>query len=116
GMRTEPPILDTPASLRVFVVAIVLAGGLVIGHSAKLLDPSSFNIYTALLAALTIASGQFAIKVPGRPVTVSVSEVFVFVSVLLFGPAVPVLTVAIDGLWMSIRQQDRRLYRTLFNI
>jgi putative nucleotidyltransferase with HDIG domain len=115
-MRTEPPILDTPASLRSFVVATVLAGGLAIGHSARLLDPSSFNIYTALLAALTIASGQFAIKVPGRPVTVSVSEVFVFASVLLFGPAVPVLTVAIDGLWMSIRQRDRRLYRTLFNI
>jgi putative nucleotidyltransferase with HDIG domain len=115
-MRTERAVSDTPTSVRGFVVAVVVAGALAIAHSTSLLDASAFNVYAVLLAALTIASGQFAIKVPGRPVTVSVSEVFVFASVLLFGPAVPVLTVAIDGLWMSIRQQDRRLYRTLFNI
>jgi putative nucleotidyltransferase with HDIG domain len=54
--------------------------------------------------------------VPGRPATVSVSEVFVFASVLLFGAAVPVVTVALDGLWISLTQKHKRWYRALFNV
>jgi putative nucleotidyltransferase with HDIG domain len=42
--------------------------------------------------------------------------VFVFASILLFGPAIPTLTVALDGLLASLTQQNRRLYRALFNI
>ena len=56
------------------------------------------------------------IKVPGRSATVSVSEVFVFASLLLFGPAPATLTVAFDGLFTSLTQRNRRLHRTLFNV
>jgi putative nucleotidyltransferase with HDIG domain len=103
-------------TLIAFIVAVVASGAAVIVHSATLIHIASLNAYAILLATLTIASGRFAIKVPGRPATVSVSEVFVFASILLFGPAVPVLTVAVDGLWISANQRHRRLYRTLFNI
>ncbi|HEV3060054.1 MAG TPA: HD domain-containing phosphohydrolase [Vicinamibacterales bacterium] len=107
---------DLPVPLVAFIVAVVAAGAVVLADSASLLHASSFNVYAVLLAVLTMASGRFAIKVPGRPATVSVSEVFVFASVLLFGPAVPTLTVAIDGLWISLTQKHRRLHRALFNI
>jgi putative nucleotidyltransferase with HDIG domain len=103
-------------ALIAFVIAVVASGAAVIVHSATLIHVASLNSSALLLAALTVASGRFAIKVPGRPATVSVSEVFVFASILLFGPAVPVLTVAVDGLWISVTQRHRRLYRTLFNI
>jgi putative nucleotidyltransferase with HDIG domain len=115
-MRTDGRVVPARLALTLFVTAIVVAGAGVIAHSISAIRPSSFNAYALALAALTIVSTRFAIKVPGRPATVSVSEVFIFVSILLFGPAVPVLTAAIDGLWVSLTQRDRRLYRMLFNV
>jgi putative nucleotidyltransferase with HDIG domain len=105
-----------PRRLTAFVVAVIVVGAAVLARSLTVLWQSPFNIYVILLAVLTMVSGRFVIKVPGRPATVSVSEVFVFASVLSFGPAAPTLTVAIDGVWLSLTQKDRRLYRALFNI
>src|SRR4030095_3657769 len=87
-----------------------------LAHSLSVIWRTPFTVYPMLLAALILASGRFVIKMPGRPATVSVSEVFVFASILLFGPAAPTLTVAIDGIWLSLIQKDRRLYRALFNV
>jgi len=70
----------------------------------------------AALAVLTVVTGEFKIKVPGQSATVSVSEFFVFTSILLFGPAPATLTVALDGLWSSLTQKNRRWYRTVFNV
>jgi putative nucleotidyltransferase with HDIG domain len=103
-------------ALTAFLTAVIVTGGVVIAHSVLALHTASLNGYALLLAVLTIVGGRFAIPVPGRPATVSVSEVFVFASALLFGPSVPVLTVAIDGLYISLTQKNRRLYRTLFNV
>jgi putative nucleotidyltransferase with HDIG domain len=102
--------------LILFVVAVLAFGAGVISHSVFTIRASSWSVSALALAALTIVSGRFAIKIPGRPASVSVSEVFVFASILLFGPAMAVLTVAIDGLWISLTQRDRRLYRALFNV
>jgi putative nucleotidyltransferase with HDIG domain len=98
------------------VLAVSLCGAAALGVAIATLDVGALNASAFVLAGLTIAAGRFSIKVPGRPATVSVSEVFVFASVLLFGPAPATITVALDGLWSSLRQRDRRLYRTLFNI
>jgi len=105
-----------PPRLTAFVVAVIVVGAAVLAHSATVIGQSPFSLAPILLAVLTIASGRFAIKVPGRPATVSVSEVFVFASMLVYGPAAATLTVAIDGVWVSLTQKNRRLYRTLFNI
>jgi len=105
-----------PVTLIAFIAAVIVTGAAVIAHSVLLLHASSFSVYTIALAVLTIVSGRFAIKVPGRAATVSVSEVFVFASAILFGPAVATLTVALDGLWVSLHQQDKRIYRTCFNV
>jgi putative nucleotidyltransferase with HDIG domain len=105
-----------PPRLSAFVAAVVVVGVVVLAHSVTTIGQSPFDIPLILLAVLTIASGRFAIKVPGRPATVSVSEVFVFASVLVYGPAAATLTVAIDGAWVSLTQKNRRLHRTLFNI
>lgn len=121
-MEGQTSLVDEQAALKMmfpliaFIVAVVATGTAVIAHSAMLIHVSSLNGYAILLAVLTIASGRFSIKVPGRPATVSVSEVFVFASILLFGTPTPVLTVAIDGLMISLMQRDRRVYRTAFNI
>jgi len=115
-MGSKRAFVDMPLSLIAFIAVVITAGAVVIARTAANVEIGSLNLYVLALAVLTIVTGRFAIKVPGRPATVSVSEVFVFASILLFGPSFAVLTVAIDGLWISLTQNDRRLYRTLFNI
>jgi putative nucleotidyltransferase with HDIG domain len=70
------------------------------------------------LAALTLLSGSITVKVPTVPATISVSETFVFTSVLLFGPAAGTLTVALDGLVISfwLRRRQPEVFRAAFNI
>jgi putative nucleotidyltransferase with HDIG domain len=103
-------------SLWAFVLSVVVCGALVVLHAVVVVVGTHFSVYALLLAALTILSGRFAIKMPDRSASVSVSEIFVFLSVLLFGPAPATLTVALDGLIVSLRHRDRRLYRALFNV
>jgi putative nucleotidyltransferase with HDIG domain len=100
----------------VFVFSVVVLGAWVILQALAGVGEIPRSPYIALVAALTIASGRFSIKVPGRRFTVSVSEVFVFATILLFGTAAATLTVVLDGLVISITQHNRRIYRILFNV
>jgi len=102
--------------LVVFVALVTVAGAGLIGQSLAVIRHVPVDIYLILLVGLTIASGRFHIKVPGRPATVSVSEIFVFTLALLFGPAAATLTIAADGAWASFTQTHRRLYRAIFNV
>jgi hypothetical protein len=111
------PVTAKPArSLWPFVFGIVVCGTLVLLQAGVEAVKAPLSVYVIVLAGLTILSGRFAIKMPGRSASVSVSEVFVFASTLLFGPAPATLTVALDGLIVSLMHRDRRLYRALFNI
>jgi len=85
-----------------FVSAIVVAGFLVIGHSVYALRLAPVTSQWFVLAALTLLSGSITIKVPGIDASISVSETFVFTSVLLFGTAAGTLTVTLDGLIISL--------------
>ena len=71
-----------------------------------------------VLAALTLLTGSFTVKIPGLLARISVSDAFVFASVLAFGPSVATVIVAIDSivatLWM--RPEHRSLLRSLFNL
>ncbi len=68
-----------------------------------------------LLAVLIWISGSFAIRVPGLPATIYVSEAFFFTMVLLFGGAPAAVCMAIDGLLISKRRKHHEPYRVLFN-
>jgi len=69
-----------------------------------------------VLAALTLLTGSFTVKVPSISAYLSVSETFVFASVLMFGPEAGALTVTVECLiityWMRPRSS---LHKTLFN-
>src|SRR3954454_22440402 len=80
------------------------------------IDPIDPQWY--LLAALTLISGSATVKLPSIPATISISETFVFASVLLFGSAAGTVTVALDGLVISFWMAKRRpeWYRALFNM
>jgi putative nucleotidyltransferase with HDIG domain len=103
-------------SVWAFVAVVTLCGVLAIAQAITAMRGVPVDVWLVGLTVLTIAAGRFVVKVPGQPATVSMSEVFVFTSVLLFGPAPATLTVAIDGLWIFFTQKRRRLYRGLFNV
>jgi hypothetical protein len=69
-----------------------------------------------VLAALTLLTGSFTVKLPSLPARLSVSETFVFTSVLLFGPAAGTLTVVLDALVISFwNARKHQGLRVLFN-
>jgi putative nucleotidyltransferase with HDIG domain len=102
--------------LWLFVGTVTLLGAVIVNRALLELAQLTLTPGMGLLAVITVGAGRFRIKVPGHSATVSVSEVFVFASILLYGPAVAILIVAIDGLWISLNQSRRRVYRALFNV
>jgi len=101
-----------------YVTAVIVAGLAIIGWSlvVAISHPPGFEWFT--LAALTLLTGSFTVKVPSLSARFSVSETFVFASGLLFGPAAGTLTVVLDALVMSfwLNQRTRSFSRILFNV
>ena len=103
---------------QLYLGAVIVAGSTVALLSAK-------NVYSRevwsdwlMLAVLTLLTGSFTVRVPGLLARISVSDAFVFASVLVFGPSVATVIVALDSLvatlWM--RPEHRSLLRSLFNV
>lgn len=102
---------------RLFVGVIVACGFIAIAHSVYALRYSPVTSQWFVLAALTLLSGSITIKLPGIDASISVSETFVFTSVLLFGTAAGTITVTLDGLIISLWLWRKRigLHKLLFN-
>ena len=103
---------------RVYVWAIASVGVCAIAHSIYVLYTAPIGWNWFLLAILTLVSGSATVKLPSVPATISISETFVFTSVLLFGPAAGTLTVALDALVISLwlARKGHPFYRIAFNI
>jgi diguanylate cyclase (GGDEF)-like protein/putative nucleotidyltransferase with HDIG domain len=99
-----------------FVLSVIVAGATTIAFSLYEIhyDPPLWT--WLILAALTLISGTFAIEVPTISVMFSVSEIFVFTAVLLYGAPAATLIVALDGLILNISSATRRPERFFFNI
>ena len=103
---------------RLYLGVVILAGTGLAALSAR--DLYSRDVWGEwmVLAALTLLTGSFTVKIPGLLARISVSDAFVFTSVLAFGPSVATVIVAIDSivatLWM--RPEHRSILRSLFNL
>ena len=108
--------LSAWARLYVWIVAAV--GVCAIAHSGYVLYATPIGWNWFVLAVLTLVSGSATVKLPSVPATISISETFVFTSVLLFGPAAGTLTVALDALVISLwlARKGHPFYRIAFNI
>ena len=115
--RTEAAVGFGPGG-RGFLAFVITAGLIAIAASVYQLHIQSIEQQWYLLAALTLVSGSATVKLPSIPATISISETFVFASVLLFGSAAGTVTVALDGLVISFWIAKRRpeWYRALFNM
>jgi diguanylate cyclase (GGDEF)-like protein/putative nucleotidyltransferase with HDIG domain len=103
---------------RLYISVVVMAGAFVIGLSVYQLVTSPISNQWLILAALTLLTGSFNVKVSSINAYISVSEAFVFASILLFGTPAGTATVVIECLvillWMT--REGRLLHRVLFNM
>ena len=109
---------DLPATSRAYIGVVVVAGSIVVVQSFAQLYLHNIGWSWTILALLTLVSGSATVNLPSLPATVSVSETFVFTSVLLFGPAAGTLTVALDALIISFWsfRKGHPHYKILFNV
>ena len=107
-----------PSWGRVYVVTVVALGAATILYSVYQLHTRPIGASWFVLALLTLLAGSATVKLPSVPATISISETFVFTSVLLFGPAAGTLTVALDVLAISwwLARRGHPSYRIAFNV
>ena len=87
-----------PRLTRAYISVVTVAESATIAHSFVQLYTNNIPWPWTILALLTLVSGSATVNLPALPAVVSVSETFVFTSVLLFGPGAGTLTVALDAL------------------
>src|SRR3954471_20765144 len=114
-MQNEKPL--SPWG-RLYVITVVGIGAATIAYSAYQLHARPIGWNWFILALLTLLSGTATVKLTSVPATISISETFVFSSVLLFGPAAGTLTGTLDvlaiSLWLARRGHPN--YRIAFNV
>src|SRR6266508_4358366 len=103
---------------RVYLGAVMAPGALVLGWSAVELISRPPGPLWLVLAALTVVSGAVTVRLPGFPISFSLSDTFTIMAALLFGPAAGALLVALDGLVLSwrFRISTPTLGRVAFNV
>ena len=97
------------------MAAVTVAGLFAITQSVAQLPSVDRMPEWMLLGILAVACGSFALRVPGVPVHASISDTFLFTSVMLFGPAPATAAIAVDGFLLSWRRNhpaDRILFNT----
>jgi putative nucleotidyltransferase with HDIG domain len=114
---TRPPLREPaaePVALTIFVTVVIAIGLAVIAWSLYHLVDVAHPAGWLVLGALAIVAASFALKIPGLPVYLSVSDVFFLTSALLFGPAPATVTIAVDSLVVSARRRNS-VRQLLFN-
>ncbi len=101
-----------------YSVAVIAAGATVLVYSAYRAISGYMEFAWAVFALLTFVTAAFSLKLPKSEIRVSVPDVFVFCSILLFGAAAGALTAAMEGLMGSLRTRtkSRQLHFAAFNI
>jgi putative nucleotidyltransferase with HDIG domain len=100
---------------RIYIGVVAAIGAVALVYSVYTVALMPFEYRMVVLAVLTWISGSFAIRIPGLPATIYVSEAFFFTLAMLFGGAPAAVCMAIDGLLISKRRKHREPYRVLFN-
>ena len=103
---------------RLYFGAVIAAGCALAVKSAAEIILAQLPSEWLVLGALTLLTGSFTIRIPRLSIRISVSDAFVFASVLLFDGSVATVIVAVDSvvatLWM--RPENRSIFRSAFNL
>jgi putative nucleotidyltransferase with HDIG domain len=91
-----------------------VCGSAIVAYSALVLLRGTVPAEWVLFSILTIVCGTLSIKIPSIQSRFSLCEVFGLASVLLFGPEVGAVTLALDGVRISAAWKMNRT-QTVFN-
>ncbi len=121
----ELAVRNTPASRLSFSAvrpaylgAVIALGGCVLAASTMQLVSAPFPSMWLVLALLTLITGWATVRMPGFPISLSLSDTFTMAAALLFGPAAGALLAGADALVMSIglARESRTATRVFFNM
>jgi PAS domain S-box-containing protein len=101
-----------------YLGAVIVAGAVVLVGSAIQVSRDFPGPLWLLLVVMTCLTGWSSARMPGFPISLSMSDAFTIAAALLFGPGAGALTVACDGLIGStgLTRASRTWSRVLFNI
>ena len=107
-----------PRAHRAYLTTIIVAGACSVVVSLFDLSRGLIPEAWLILAVLTVVSGSAPIRLYSIPVALSVSETFVFMSAILFGPSAGTLTVVIDAAVISFWsfKRGQTLFKIVFNV
>lgn len=111
--------MNLPIRGQIYVACVAALGLIAIGICIANLYAVPVSTEWVFLALLTLLTGSFTVAVPGLPARISVSETFVFTSVLLFGTSAGTLTVALDTLVATLAARRKAVQaplKILFNL
>ena len=98
----------------VYIGAVIAGGAWVLTLSLGDISRTAFGagvLAWAAMAILTLMAGRFTVRLPLLGCRVSISDAFIFLSILLFGAALATLTGALDGYAASARQKGTWIKR-----
>jgi diguanylate cyclase (GGDEF)-like protein/PAS domain S-box-containing protein len=108
-----------PRAAQLFVLAVVLSGGVLLIASLRLANFDHVPLLiTLVVGAMVCARLKLRLPTTKNRSTMSVSSCVMFTSLLLLGPH-PTMVVAVAGAWSQSTfgtRNPNRLYQTLFNI
>jgi putative nucleotidyltransferase with HDIG domain len=107
---------DRSRGHRWFVAVVFVCGMAALVDALRSLAVYPIPPHWILFGVLTLVTGAFPVKVPSLNATLSISETFLFALVMLFGGGPAVVTLAVDGLVISLVRRRRTLSHIAFNL
>ena len=104
-----------PNAIKTYMWAIIAGGAFAAALSAYRLPVEQLDLKFALLAVITVVvSSRLTSKIPRLSSHITVSDTFIFLTMMLYGGEAAILLAAVEGLCSSLRV-NKKVSTTLFN-
>ena len=114
-MEKETGINGRQALTQPYKWFVVMLGAFACLYSATRLSPSKLDLHFLILLCLTvIVSSRISVRIPRVNTTITVSDTFIFLAILLYGADVAVLLAAVEGMCSGLRL-SRKFLTVSFN-
>ncbi|HYN85115.1 MAG TPA: bifunctional diguanylate cyclase/phosphodiesterase [Pyrinomonadaceae bacterium] len=98
-----------------YQLAVVFVGAAALALSVIGFRVEHIGARFLLIVFLTIVASRFAVQIPRAATNITVTDAFIFLTLLLYGPEATVLLAAVEGTCSGLRASRRKLTVT-FNI
>jgi len=109
------PFSDSDKLIKPYLWAMVCSGGVIYFLAALRLGPKNVDVKLGVLAIITIVlSSRITIKIPKFASWISLSDTFIFLTLLLYGAEAAILMAATEALLSSLRSSYCRKWSSVF--